>query len=517
VTGVVTTLLLWFTRPLVVSGDGVGYIKRLLSPEWDVVPGHLIYVPLQEGLRRWLAPAGGHGDAASLATAVSVISGGLACGLLCWLVIRMAGRILPGLLAAAGLAISYGFYRASCDVEAYASATALLIALGCLVLPPGTTKGWPTAVAAGLLLGLTTLLHTSLVLFTPFVFAGVWVATRSWRYAAGAVALAGALSLGSFLAVAWGMLGLTPTETFGWLMSSDNGYAQAPALSWSFIFRNFARLVYGWGRSLIHSPAPDRLGMALSVNRSTLGIAYLSLAAVLCFWGWRGIVPALRRRLLLLWAWVVPLVFFGFIFFPAATERWVFVLPVLWLILALAWTRLWRWPAAAWVAGLLLLALPLGANIATVGQERAVDGRTLARSQGISPLLRQGDLLMYPGHTWDEYIGFYEDTPVERFILASFAGEEQGDREAFLARLEGALQRTHRAGGRVIAVRVFDPPDSHHGWSLLQALGVARDDVLALLARFEVRPLTLEPVGVWEVLPPSAGPAEVAVRAGQPE
>ena len=72
-TGAVTTLLLWLTRPLVVSGDGVGYIKRLLSPEWDVVPGHLIYVPLQVGLRRWLAPAGGHGDAASMATAFSAV------------------------------------------------------------------------------------------------------------------------------------------------------------------------------------------------------------------------------------------------------------------------------------------------------------------------------------------------------------------------------------------------------------------------------------------------------------
>jgi hypothetical protein len=153
------------------------------------------------------------------------------------------------------------------------------------------------------------------------------------------------------------------------------------------------------------------------------------------------------------------------------------------------------------VAAAALIGLPLAANVVTVGLERGLDRRTLARSAAVTALLEEGDLLLYPGHTWDEYIGFYEDAPVERFILASFAGEEQGDREAFLARLRERLEATFARGGRVVAVRVLDGPDSHHGWSLLAALGIPRDDVLEVLVDYEATRIAERPVPVWRLEP----------------
>ena len=223
------TAALWVSRPLVVSGDGVGYIKRLLSPEWDIVPGHLVYVPLLEWLRRTLLPEGGHAAAADLSVALSVLSGGLACALLFVLARRLTGNVGAGLVAAAGLAVSYGFYRASGDVEAYSTCVALMTGTALLLMPgPGRRVGWPAVVGAGVILGLCTLLHTSLVLFTPFVFFGVWSATGSWSKGLASVAVGGALSLASFVGVAMAVLGMDVPQTVGWVLTSDNGYAQRP-------------------------------------------------------------------------------------------------------------------------------------------------------------------------------------------------------------------------------------------------------------------------------------------------
>lgn len=498
--GVCTTVLLYSLRPLVVSGDGVGYIKRLISPERDVVPGHLLYIPFLEQLNLIIFPNGGHLDATIVATLVSAIGGGLACGFLYAITSRFTDRRWPGLVAVSGLCVSYGFYRASGDVEAYSSAVAIIVAIAWCLLPGKQPIGWGKTIAAGVLLGIATLLHTSLVLITPFVLLAGWHSSNSWLKPAVSLCVGGSLSLGSFLIVSMGFLGMDLSSSVAWIMTADNGYAQPPTISLSFFFRNLGRLFYGICRTFVHSPAPDRLGVQASVQSSAVGMVYLIIVLGLTVWGLKSMSKEIRRRLRSLWAWLVPLVFFGFLFFPAATERWVFILPCLWLVFSLALLshrKAWIAP----VATAVMIALPLVANIITVSQERQLDRRTLERSRAVSELLRQGDLLLYPGHTWDEYIGFYEDAPVERFILASFAGEEQGDREAFLARLRRSLDDTFSQGGRVIAVRVFDAPETHHGWSLLRALGVPRDDVLALLAEYEAQPLTCSTVCVWEILP----------------
>jgi hypothetical protein len=497
------TIGLWLTRPLVISGDGVGYIKRLLTPRFDVIPGHLVYIPFLEWLRNVMTPSGGHSEAAAVATAVSAVGAGVACACLCALTTRLTRNVLSGLVAAAGLCVSYGFYRASGDVEAYSLAVAVLTGLALVSLrrDDEAKRGWITALVAGLLLAFATLLHTSLVLITPFVLFAAWRSTGSWLKAGATVAIGGAVSLACFLWMSMGVLGHDLGGFVSWLQTSDNGYAQAPALSLTFLSQNAGRLFYGVGRSLIHSPASDRLGADVAFRLSLIGITYFGLVAAVTIVGLRVVPRESRRPLWPLWVWVLPLLVFSFFFFPAATERWVMILPCFWLAVAVALTAVRR-GRVAWAIAALVLAVPLVTNVVTVTREREIDRRTLERSRAISTLLRRGDLLLYPGHTWDEYIGFYETVPVERFILASFAGEEQGDAGALFARMHRRIEATHGRGGRVFAVRVFEPSDSHHGWSLLRSMDILRDDVLAQLVRYEVDQVLEEPVGVWELRPP---------------
>jgi hypothetical protein len=197
---------------------------------------------------------------------------------------------------------------------------------------------------------------------------------------------------------------------------------------------------------------------------------------------------------------VAPLLVFGFLFFPSATERWVLILPCTWLAAAVALAAVRRRVVLICIAT-FLIGVPAALNVFTVAQERALDRRTLERSHAVTALLRDGDTLLFPGHTWDEYVGFYEDARIERFILASFGGEERGNRDALLQRLRDRIDATHRRGNRVLSVRVLDAQDSHHGWSLLRAMGISRDDVLIVLAGYGARRLARDPVGVWEILP----------------
>ncbi len=385
-------------------------------------------------------------------------------------------------------------------MEAYATCVALMTGAALALCPPYEERvTWRAVVIAAVLLALCTLMHTSLVLFTPFVAYAAWRATRSWVKTVASVVIAGGLSLITFLTVALGVRGMCMSETISWILTSDNGYAQRPSATLSFVLTNAGRVFYGVGRTLVHSPAPDRLGSDASFRLSAVGIGFFIVAAsIVSFLLIHRVKQEVRQPLRALWAWFVPLLLFGFLFWPSATERWVLVLPVMWLLAALAVASIeTRWLSAAF--GVFLLGVPTVFNIVTVSEERKLDERTLERSAAISGELRSGDLLLYPGHTWDEYVGFYEDVPVERFIIASFAGEERGDAEALLARLRTRSDATHERGGRVVAVRVFDVPDSHHGWSLLRAMDIPRDDVLAVLADYETRRLIRDPVGVWEI------------------
>ena len=93
--------------------------------------------------------------------------------------------------------------------------------------------------------------------------------------------------------------------------------------------------------------------------------------------------------------------------------------------------------------------------------------------------MRPGDLLVSPGHSWDEYIGFYRPVPLDRFPMIYFCGK-LGGREPMRVELGRRVADARARGARVFLARL-DEPASSAGWKELALFDVAPATVDALL------------------------------------
>jgi hypothetical protein len=151
-----------------------------------------------------------------------------------------------------------------------------------------------------------------------------------------------------------------------------------------------------------------------------------------------------------------------------------------------------RWGAA------LVAYLALTNAATAIGPARTeVWDRT--RADVATALMRDDDLVLFPGHSWDEYIGFYTGTRIIPFPLSYYAGRDGKD--SMIARLDREVKKARARGAHVYAVRLYDDKDDVRGFYELDTLGLPRPALLELLARFEAVPLaTTEPkVTVWRL------------------
>jgi hypothetical protein len=187
---------------------------------------------------------------------------------------------------------------------------------------------------------------------------------------------------------------------------------------------------------------------------------------------------------------VLPLGLFALTFFPSDTERWIFLLPPLVPLLA---PGLDRRPRAA-----LALVLGVGlANVAAYHLPVALDRGELQRAAAAERLLTAGDLVVSPGHGWDELIGLGMPRPPERFPLAYHAGARRHLGRA-LAELRGRVGGALRAGRRVYVARLVDSRD-RRGFKELAWLGLAPGGFEGLFVRWAPGP-TVVP-GLWRLFP----------------
>jgi hypothetical protein len=122
----------------------------------------------------------------------------------------------------------------------------------------------------------------------------------------------------------------------------------------------------------------------------------------------------------------------------------------------------------------------LGAiNLATgIWPAHRGDG-TRQRAEAAAADLADGDLVIFPGHSWDEYVGFFARARVHPMPLVYYAGRDGAD-EAWL-RFEREVAAAMMRGGRVYALRIFSDDGDVRGWSELERLGLSRERVRARL------------------------------------
>jgi hypothetical protein len=481
--GLLAALLYRGTAPAVVNLDGLGYIK--LIPH-NFSAGHLLYMPL---LRMTAALLRGNGLLAG--RVANCVAGGVAITTAFGCARSLLPRA-PSVLAAAGLAVSYGVWVQGSDVEAYAWALASLLGVLALALAYRRAPTPLSALALGLALGGAVLLHMTHVIVTPFVAAWAIAYAPSRRRAPALAAIAvgsgGALALGAY---AWATLHVRRLDLAGavrWVKTAGHGFPYGGG-----VIQRCGDAAHGLAKAFVWSPYLYESDAQTLLGQFLLGLAPLIVIAVLLVVGRRA-VALLPWRLFAVW--VAPYAGMALLFFGSDHERWVFVLPPLWLLAAAAVHSLRR---RGPLVGAALVAYLAVANAHTaIGPARHWSwDRT--RADAAAALMRDGDLVLFPGHSWDEYIGFYTHTRVEPLPIAYYLGRD--GKEACLARLDREVRAARARGGRVFAVRLLDDEEDSRGFFELQQLGFPRPALRQLLARFHAVPLpTVEPkVTVWRL------------------
>jgi hypothetical protein len=429
--------------PAVVNGDGLGYLTAAVSG--NLYPGHLAYLPLLRGLRA-IAGAGPRPiDGLAAARLLSAVSAGIAVLALAAAARRLYDHARAPTVAALGLAASFGTIAAGSDVETYAPALAALCGCVYAIARRRTGGGAASVVAAGLALAAAILLHLENVLYAlPAAFA---LAGRDrLRFAVAAAlpvagAYAAAIALGDAHAIA--------------LAGASHGFRHP--LSYAAP----GAAIYGAAKALLYAPypydfSPGRvLGLLVPGVLVITALAYVAIARDPA----RPTRAPLGRAATL--AWALPYAAVGLAYFPSDSERWLFLLPLGWLTVAAARRR----AGLALAAAAALLALNLAAWLPFA---RDTTWRDRARDAGRD--IRPGDLVISPGHGWDEYIGVYEGPVVGHFPLA-FHVARLGSAEAVAPFLAETIRDARRRGHQIILVRLGDAIDPM-GWRELAPFGV---------------------------------------------
>lgn len=457
--------------PATVNGDGLGYLRA--APTGVTVPGHLGYLPLL----RLLACLTGRSDPLALlapARTLSLVAAALAAAL----VTDVARRLLVGrsrfpiegaLVAGLGMAASFAVLQAGADVETYAPALgAVCFAAWCAVRRrQGGGFAWVLATGAGV--AAAALLHVENVVFAPAA-ALLCAGDRRARDRAGAIldgagvlVVAGGAVLAAYVAAVRAR-GDSAATAVRWFLGAGHGFSY-PLHWWTP-----AAALHGVAKTLVYAPYPRPGGTVAAVADTLLGLgagcALLALAR-------RPGRPRMLGAPVAI-AWAAPFALVGLSYFGSDNERWIFLLPPVWLAAAAGAATAPR-PlrlAFALVAGLvasnLALALPA-----------ARDPSVRSRADRVAALVHHGDLIISPGHSWDEYIGFYRPARVVSFPMVYFCGLD-GGAAPMRARLGREAAAARRRGARIYVARADEPADSD-GWKDLALFGVRPDNLGSFL------------------------------------
>lgn len=460
-----------------ISGDGIKYLYMCGSNKLVFEPGHLLYCPLMTLLGRVseaVVPAGPSDHTARLARLMLLcnqVSGAAGVFLLYRIAAVLGLNPFGRWLSAAGLALSYGYWIQATDIETYAIATMAVVVnlwMMALIVRDGGSLWRPALL--GFLNGLAALFHLTSLALIPASLALLVLEARNRRsrsipsLAAYLVAVSTTLAV-PVLTIAVGSLGLdSPGAVLKWLKSADHAYSvQFDALT-------IPRAMYGFERSFLYL---EFFWEAPLWRVAIKGLAFLA-AGLWLVSGLRHLsrpsVPAATfwKSLLL---FLIPQAAFGIYYFGSDTERWVLVLPILWLAVADVVSRMSPARRKLAVAALAVMAL---VNTAQAYWPSSADSSIEARVLALKKVLPKNALVITPGNDWLSYYHYYTSERIDKLTLTEVAEQSGRDPTEFYERMGRVLDDRLARGGPVVLLRVLDESDNDRTdpWQVLSGYGL---------------------------------------------
>lgn len=456
--GSLLAVLYLLTLTQVHTFDALSYVLSVeRKPLAEVLhPHHLAYGPLGQ-LALGIGIVFGHtGGAALPMQIINALAGAAGVVLLGVVARRATGSTLAGLVAAAGLGLSYAYWYYAVEIEVYTVAALLLIC--CLERVLAIAQQGTTPLRCGLLglaHGGAVLFHqTNVLLLLPLLVLALVLprSTRAhwWR------------CWGSYAGLLAASVGI-PYVTA--LLIGDLRTAAA-ALAW---LTDYARTGW-WGGA----PSFDRLGrLALGLSETFLPAFgwLIPLVWLICA------VPGLRGRPEpASWFCLAWLLVYGVFFFwwePENIEFWIAALPPALLLLARALAR-GPWPVARGgvaLAAALVMGASNGIAIAQRGDPASDLQRLVARA--LASETQPADLLLIPDGLQELYLPYYEQR--DNFVSLNEAIFASGGAwPPACVVLQDRIETALHAGVRVlIAAEVLRPPPALLARHRLDTVAVA--------------------------------------------
>jgi hypothetical protein len=274
-----------------------------------------------------------------------------------------------------------------------------------------------------------------------------------------------------------------------------------------------SRAAYGIVRTVVWLPPfrdADRRTLAGVGAGAALGLAFLAFVAS------RGLGARLRRRPADL-AWfalaAAPFTAMGMAYYPSDPERWLFLLPLVWLAVGLAVCE-YRPPEGARV-GRSLAVWGVAALVACIGAYNAAaklypesrGDRRLAGLQALGRTASAGDLVVCPSTLKGPILEFFPTGPLEfdEAAIERLVERRGDDAEAVYAELRSRIDRTLGSGRDVYAFDLFN--EGHEAmrgspWSRFSNPRYAPEAFLKALSEYSPEPIhppSAERCGIYQL------------------
>jgi hypothetical protein len=213
----------------------------------------------------------------------------------------------------------------------------------------------------------------------------------------------------------------------------------------------------------------------------------------------------------------IPFLLIGVYYYPSDPERWLFLMPALWLLIGLAWDQ--HMPAVGRPIPALDSPILLAVIVAGLGVYNAaallpdtLTNRGLAGLKGLSKRVDPGDLVISPSGVEGRINEFYLDRPIqaENLTVMGLVKEHGADFSGLQADLAGRIDRALRDGRRVFAFGLIGEGHEKlkgYPWAFIE-YDYGPETFLEVLERYPQQPIdppSGEHVGIIQ-LGPLPGP-----------